>query len=221
MKNLLLISMGLGFSFIAKAQFTAGQKMIGGQLNFSTNKTESITTPSNNQKNTNGAIRLSLSRFKNPLLLTGVGIQYGYTGSTYDNGVSQQDNKNHQFGAFYEMTRLQPLAKKLYLGFTGTLGANYSIATTSYPNNTSDKTKGYNVYLNGGMGVWYELTQRFLLIGNVNNLLSLSYGHGKTTSYVGNNPGTNTTKGNNFSVSTGLNGFSLGNIGFGIRYLLK
>lgn len=219
MKNLLLIVMGLGSSLMVNAQFTTGQKVAGGQLSFSSSKSTSVSTGSLTQKNTSGGISFTLSRFKNPLLLTGVGIQYGYLGSSYDNGVSLQDTKTHQMGAFYEITKLQPLAKKLYLGFTGTAGANYTIQNTSTSANTSSKMKGYNVYLNGGMGVWYALSQRFLLIGNINNLLAINYSHGKTTS--DNNPGTNITTGNSFSISTGLNGFSLGNIGFGVRYLLK
>ena len=219
MKNLLLIFIGLSSSLITNAQFTTGQKLLGGQLSFSNSKSASVSTGSTTQKSTTGGLSFSLSRFKNPLLLTGVGIQYGYTGTNYDNGISLQDNKIHQLGAFYEITKLQPLAKKLYLGFTGTAGGNYTIQNTSSSNNASSRMRGYNVYLNGGMGVWYALSQRFLLIGNINNLLAVTYAHGKTTSY--NNPGTNIVTGNSFSISTGLNSFSLANIGFGVRYLLK
>jgi len=154
--------------------------------------------------------------------LIGFGVQYSYSDARYNSGSSSQlENKNNVVGAFIELTKLQPLARKLYLSFSGIGGANYNIGDTYYPNNTKSQTKGYNLYVNGGMGIWYQLTNRFVLTGNVSNLLSLSYGYGKTTSYLVNN--TSVIEGNNtnFTLSTGLSNFSLGNFGFGVKYVLK
>ncbi|MES2003295.1 MAG: hypothetical protein V4450_02145 [Bacteroidota bacterium] len=222
MKNRVLLLSCLLISGFANAQFSTGQKVIGGQLNLSVNNSYAPNSPGADQKTTTGGIALSLSQFKSPLRLIGFGVQYAYSDTRYNSTSSSPfENKNNAIGAFVEFTKLQPLAKKLYLSFTGTGGANYTIADAYYPNNIKTETKGYSLYINGGMGLWYQLTNRFVLTGSVSNLLSLSYGHGKTTSYQANNTSVVSAKNDNFALTTGLSNFSLGSFGFGVRYLLK
>ena len=222
MKKFIASLIAVSVVYYADAQFATGQKLIGGQLNLSVNNFNATNSPGSDQKTTTGGIALSLSQFKSPLRLIGFGVQYAYSDTRYNStSASPLENKNNVLGAFVELTKLQPLAKKLYLSFTGTGGANYSIADTYYPNSAKTETKGYALYINGGMGLWYQLTDRFVLTGNVNNLLSLSYGHGKTTSYLANNTNVGEGKNDNFTITTALSSLSLGSFGFGVKYLLK
>ncbi len=223
MKNryILTTCLCLTLSVMVKAQFTTGQKVIGGQLHFSNTNYEATNSPGAIEKNINGGVSLSLSRFTSPTLLRGIGVQYAYSDARYNNTSTTYENKNHVLGAFIELTKLQPLAKKVFLSFSGTGGINYSFTDRYQTNNTKTQMKGYGINLMGGMGIWYQLTNRFVLTGNVSNLFSVSYGHGKTTSYLANNTTVVEGKNNSFSINTGLTNFSLGNIGFGVKYLLK
>ena len=217
MKNYLLF-LCLITGYTTNAQFNSGQKIIGGQMNLSITNYDATNSLGLNQKSTFGSVNLSLSKFKSPLRLIGFGIQYSYSDARYNNNNSSSpiENKNNVLGAFLELTKLQPIAKKLYLSFSGMGGINYSINDTYYGNNTRSQTNGYGLYVNGGMGIWYNLTNRFILTGYVSNLFAVNYGFGKSTSYAANNTSVTDGTSNSFSITTGFSSFSLGNFGFGV-----
>ncbi len=221
MKSYLFLLCLIAVSF-ANAQFSAGQKLISGQLNVSTDNYTSNNSPGSDQKNSYGGISLSFSKFKSPLRLIGFGIQYSFSDTRFNSSSSSPlENKNNVAGIFIELTKLQPIAKKMYLSFSGMGVMNYGVRDTYYANNTRSQSKGYNLYINGGMGLWYQLTNRFILTGNVSNLLSVNYSTGNTASYTANNIGTADGSTSSFTLSTGLSSFSLGNFGFGVKYVLK
>ncbi len=209
----------------ASAQFSAGKKMIGGQISFSTSRadqTPAIPVSSITKSNSFGA-NLSLSKFTSASRVFGMGIQYQYTDYRYNPGASGtlQEVKNNNTGIYAEVTRLHPIVKKLSLAFTGTAGFLYTSSTNYLNDVRSSDSKGYDININGGMGLWYELSNRFLLTCNVNNLLSVGYYHGRSNAYSANGTVASQGTGSGFNLTTGLNSFSLGNIGFGVRYLLR
>lgn len=222
MKNKILFVLLFSVVGVCQAQFETGKRVIGGQFGISFYNNNFNTTPATEQRSASISTSLSLSRFKSPTLLNGFGFYYVYYygHSFIGNPTVEQKDYSHSIGAFINSTRLQPLARKLYLSFTGTAGAGYNFGKTNYTSNTNyTQTKGYNVYLSGGMGLLYQLNERFLLSCGLTNLLNLSYNYGNTSSYSG----TSVNKGTNSSInlSSGLSGFTLNNVAFGVRYMLK
>lgn len=207
---------------VCHAQFETGKKVIGGQIGFGLSKTNNPNiSPGLIQQYSSFSASLSLSRFKTPTLLNGFGFNYGYNHAEYAplNSSAHTDN-NSTIGVFVNSMRLQPLARRFYLGFTGTVGAEYGFWKSSFVSPaTYSQSKNYSVYVSGGLGLLYQLDPRFLLTCNLTNLLSLYYTHSDATYHNG----ITVDKGNTNSVyfSSGLNGFSLNSIGIGVRYILK
>lgn len=209
---------------VCDAQFQTGTKVISGQLGFSASNNNNLSpTPGTEQRSTQFSTSFSLGRFKSPTVLNAFGIYYGYN-HNHNNIGSPPDEQlynSHNIGAFISSTKFKLLARKFYLSFTGTGGAGYVFSKTSYVANTANYSKGdgYNLYVSGDMGLLYQLNERFLLNATLTNLISLSYRYGTNSNYSG----TNVSKTNNtsFNFNSGLNGFSLSNIGVGIRYILK
>jgi len=221
MKKLAFLLAAVCFVFAANAQFSAGQKMIGGQVSLGYNNIDFNNPTVQKQNYTSINLSPVFSRFTSPTRITGFGLQYAYSQQkTGIGGPSEQTYHSHLIGAFVSQTKLQPLAKNIYFTLTGSAGANYQFQKTR--NTVSAITvdgNGLAVYLRGGIGLLYQLNQRFLLSTQLNNLLSLEYGHGKSTTTNGN---VSTTGNSNWvGFSTGLNGFSLNSVGIGVNYLLK
>jgi hypothetical protein len=207
-----------------KAQFQAGQKMIGGQLFFNTN---SVSAPSNfaspspsvGQRTTSLGLNLSFSRFKNATTLNGMGISYTHSHNKINIGTPFESTSSmHSVGLFANKTKLQKLAKDFYLTFTGTAFGNYQFGngTLQFQNRYPEKFRGYGLGVSGSAGLMYQLNKRFVISGDLSNLVRLSYTCGKYTNSVTDN----ITKYDSFGFSTGLSGFTLGNLSFGVQYLL-
>jgi hypothetical protein len=231
MKNAILFFILLFSVIISNAQFNSGDRFIGGQLGggFS-NYNESGGSPSYPQRYSYINTSLSLSRFTSATRFVSSGFTYSYNYNHTDIGslFSEQSYYMHNIGAFVSGTRLHQLAKKFYLGFTGTGGIGYgfgkarNLALTPMPYDYYN-SKSYNLYVSGGMGLFYQLGKRWLLSGNLSNLLNLSFSHTNNTYYsTAGIISTVTEKHNdNFGISSGLNGFSFNNIVIDIRYQLK
>ena len=207
---------------ICRAQFETGKKVISGQFGIALSKGSEISSvPGNFQQSGSFSSSLSLSKFKTPLLLNGFGFNYDYNSYESNPGFNgTQSVYNNNIGLFVNTIKLQPLAKNIYLSFTGTTGAAYSFGKSALmPSRAYTKTKGYTGYVWGGLGLLYQLNKRFLLTCNLSNLLNLTYTHSDITSYNGTTE--NTGSGNSISLSSGLNGFSLNSIGIGVKYMLK
>ena len=231
MKNLFVCCILFFSVTIVNAQFNSGDRFIGGQLGggFS-NYNESGGSPSYPQRYSYINTSLSLSRFTSATRFVSSGFTYSYNYSHYDIGSlsSEQRYYMHNIGAFVSGTRLHPLAKKFYLGFTGTGGIGYgfgkttNLALTPMPYDYYN-SKSYNVYVSGGMGLFYQLGKRWLLSGNLSNLLNLSFSHTNNTYYSTTGIISTVTQrhSDSFGIGSGLNGFSLNNIVVNIRYQLK
>lgn len=206
---------------IGHTQFETGKKIVGGQFNILFNKTNFNGTPGAEQRSSYFSSSLSLSRFKSPTRLNGFGFNYGYSHSINNVGrPSEQTNYNHGIGFFINSIRLQPLARKFYLSFTGTAGAGYNFGKLNYISNTNySQSNAYSVSISGEMGLWYQLNQRFLLTCNLANLLNLSYQYGNNTTYAG--ATIYKSNSNGINLSSGLSGFSLNSMAVGVRYILK
>lgn len=223
MKNLLLIALLCSAAPAANAQFETGKKLIQAQLNGALSKRNMDGNTNFQEQNHFLNTSFSFLKFKTPTSLSGFGFRYGYAYNSYrpaTSGAAKTSTYQQIVGLFVSKTKLQPLAKKLYLNFTGTLGGNYrngkfnQVSITNY--NTS---KGYSIDLASGLGLWYQLNQRFIVTGGLSNLFNLSF----TRSYETDYKGFNITKTNSTGVfvSSGLNDFNLNSFTFGLLYQLK
>jgi hypothetical protein len=219
--KLLLILIVIGTQQL-HAQFETGKKLVSGQLGlgFSNDKVNSTT---NTDRITSVAnLQVSLSRFLSPTALKGFGFNYGYdyAHNNINNPGLDQKGYAHLFGAFITRTKLHPLAKKFYLSFSGTLGAGYGfgkIKYTNIPGSTDTKTMYTNIF--GSLGVWYQLSPRFILSGELSNLFNLSYRYNSGDVHSGTNNYKYSQSSINFN--TGLSGTALNNLSIGVRYILR
>lgn len=192
--------------------------MIGGQINIGLYNADQGVSSGSDQAATNLVTSVSLSKFSSPTLFKGFGFTYSYNYSHNVNGFppNEQISRSNGIGFFVSGTKLQPLAKKCYLGFTGTSGVDHGFGEIRFVS-TGDKTKlkSYTVYVSGSLGLFYQLNQRFFISTNLINLLNMNF-------FV-NRIGSGTTENNtsSFNFSSGLSGFSLNNLGITARYLLK
>ena len=222
MKSNLLLTLCLLTTLFARAQFTQGQKMIGGQVSVNFYYNDLTSSPGSEQRFGSVFTSFSLSRFSSPTHFNGFGINYGYTYNHSNIGISSTEyiDRNNSIGIFVSGTKLKSLAGRFYLGFTGTSGLSYGFGRTTYASNGDfRRVNNYNLYVSGGLGLFYQLDQRFLLSANLINLLNLAYNY----SHFSPNNSSNVyeTNATSFTLSSGLNGFSLTNIAVGVRYMLK
>jgi hypothetical protein len=214
MKNYLLFFV---FSFLISsinAQFTNGQQMIGGQFSFSNQHTEANAISPTSNSNFVVASFL-LSKFATPNTIKGFGLSYGYQENT-SNYIS------NSIGAFYNYTKLETLAKRFYLSFGSIAAINYSetkYESSIYSNTNKQSSLTPSITL--GLGLIYQLNNRFLATANLANLASISYSINKTQYNQNGTTLQYTTRSNSINLSTGFNGLSLNNISIGFRYLLK
>lgn len=223
MKNTCLLLLLLIIVTVSHAQFQTGKKVIGGQIGIATGYNNYYNpSPGIEDRNTQFSASLSLSRFKSPTLLNGFGFSYGYMHNRNNIGTpaDEQNYNAHTIGAFINSTKLVPLVRKLYLSFTGTVGAGYGFSKTDYVNTTSyRKREGYNLTVSGDMGLLYQLNERFLFTATLVNLANLSYSHYTNSNYSG--ATVSKINSSNFALNSGLTGFSVNNISVGVRYILK
>lgn len=207
---------------VCSAQFQTGKKVIGGQFGLSGIRSNVSTSSSDYQRSGSLSASLSLSRFKSPLTLNGFGFSYGYnySRSKTSNPINEQFYRAHYIGANISSTKFKPLARKLFLSFTGSAGVGFSYAKT-YNSKSSDYSKNnyYNIGISGNMGLLYQLNERFLLDITISNLLRLSYNYGILSSYSG--ATITKLRNSSYNLSTGLTGFGLTNLSIGVKYILK
>jgi hypothetical protein len=104
------------------------------------------------------------------------------------------------------------------------IGVSYNYSGSKNYNlsgNTSSKSNGWGIEAIGSVGLFYQLNNRFLLTTNLINLVTISYGQQRYQYFDANNNLTNTEQGSSWRINTGLTGFSLNNLGIGVKYLLK
>lgn len=212
MKQIYLAVCCVCIGLFSHAQFNKGQRMIGGLFYLTATDNQANSTLIDNI--TFGTL-LSYSKFKSPMSFYSIGVSYNYSGNknySYSNG----------FGLNYGYTQLQTLAKKFYLGISGSGSTNFNYNNSyNLSGNTSSKSIGWGIEANGSVGLFYQLNNRFLLTTNLINLVTISYGQQRYQYIDANNNITSTENGSSWRINTGLTGFSLMNIGIGVKYLLK
>jgi hypothetical protein len=211
---------------LVRSQFEPGQKVIGGNIGFSTFKDESLYNNFLTTNYSNVSINPSISTFKKPNVLRGVGLSYAYSYRKEESSNLPQTSTttNNSIGIDLFSQRFFLLTSNLFF----TVRTSGSILYFSGKQRTSinstrleTKNNGFGLGVNLAPGITYKLTQRLLFDAYLTNLLSVNYTH--TKARHNNTTATSERKGksNSFSLSSSLSNTSLGNVGLGFRWLLK
>lgn len=202
------------------AQFTPGQKVLGGNLGFSTGKSEYPFSSPNSSSYTNFSVNPSIATFKKANVLQGVSLSYDFRqekNRSSNNSVNKINN--HSVGIGFFRQRFFPLAPKLYFTVNGSIGASYNFGkgTTILPNLPTSETlySGYGVGFGVSPGLSYQLSKRVLFDAGLSNLLSVSFSHNQAKS------GSLKSTSNQFNLSSSLSNTNLGSVSLGFRLLLK
>lgn len=215
---------------LSDAQFETGQKVIGGNISFSTNSSNSTQVYDTRNYHSDGisaVINLSIAKFYSPVSLRGAGIFYMYNNSKSYSLEDSSNNRNgyknlqHSIGINLFSQHFIPISTRLFFTIQTSITAMYGFGKQSDITNVSTvKNKGYGISAALAPGVSYKINKRFLFDAYLSNLLSAGYGHSTTTTVYPLAKETK-TRSDNFNISTSLSNTNLGGIGFGFRWLLK
>jgi hypothetical protein len=223
MKNFLLVFALLCIACTTQAQFTTGQKMIGVQL-YGGLSGESLSSNPFKSKSSEIGVFLSVSKFKSPTQYNTLGISYRNGHSSIDNipGYENSSNSN-SFFLFAERTKLKQLANRFYFTYTGAISTAYQIGTYKATNASVLSTETNNTYqadLTAGIGLLYQLNERFIFTTNLANILNFTYFYSDAKKTTGTATSTSTSN-SGFRLRSGLTGFSTSSLVIGVKYLLK
>ena len=205
-------------NFMASAQFQKGQKVLGGNGGFSTGTSEINVSDKNISKNTSISINPTLSKFTKSNQLVGIGVSYVYTYQKFisSNLQDYQKSRSNSFGANIFTQKFFPIAPKFFFTTQLKASADYSYGSNNYSTQTYIVTnKGLAVAVSVIPGLTYQLTNRWLIDGFLNNLFLAGYSYNWTYTPFDKR----TTK--NFTVSSSLTNLTSGNLALGFRYLLR
>lgn len=212
------------------AQFATGQKVIGGNVSFSTcssNSTQIFDNRIYHNSGTSIGINPSIGKFYTPTSLRGIGIIYNYNNnnnySTEDTTANRNGYKNflNSAGLNIFSQHFISLSSNLFFTIQTSALALYSFCKLSdLITTTTTKNKAYGISAALAPGISYKLNSRILFDAYFSNLLSVGYTYSTTvTNYP--LPKETKTHGNSFNISSSLSNTNLGNIGLGFRWLLK
>lgn len=218
MKRQLLFAVLLIIGFNASAQFTKGEKVLSGNLSFSTSQiTNTSGTVSQTNNGTNFLLNTGIGWVKSEKRISGFRLGYN-NGTIKGNGGSSKSANNFlSVGVFNQ--NIKPFNKSLF-GFVETnLNGIHSWGKYTDANSSNNLSyKGYGAYANASIGLGYRVTKHLIADATLSNLLSISYGQSEP-----NNSSTATTssKSSGFGISTGLSSFSLNSVAIGFRWVFQ
>lgn len=205
-----------------KAQFDKGQKLLGGNVGFSTSKTNNGNNFSTTA--TGFGISTGYSIFKKTNQLVGIGLSYNYSQQKNSTSIGTNESTNNAnsiwINAFTQKFFL--LSSKFFFTVKGNTGFGY-VFSKQYNYNGTDKlednSKGYTVGLDLAPGFSYKVTPRILCDVSLNSVINLNFAH-KEATYSSNGNGSSTNQ-NTFNINSALNNTIFNKIGIGFRWFLK
>ena len=206
-----------------KAQFDVGQKVLGGNIGFSTNKNENLYNTTSSSNSSVFSISPSLSWFNKPNHLIGIGLTYNYNNQKTKDIITYANSKNSSIGMVLSSQRFFTLSQNFFFTVNTSVGANYSFGNSlNTVNNITNETKnnGYAVNASFAPGLSYRVTKRLLFDAYLSNLIFAGYSHSETKNKDPQATNAKSTQ-SNFAISSSLSNTSLGNVGLGFRWLLR
>lgn len=202
----------------SEAQFTAGQKLLGGNLSFGTS---SASGESNPPKNWGITVSPKVGFVKDKNTVYGFSVSYNFTGYKSSGAPAQEYKTRSTFAnAGFYVQKIKWLGEKWFIygegGVTG--GFNNQKAFYTEDKNRKNKADGWNAGIYITPGVSYMVTKKLLLDVRLQQLLYA--GFSKQTVKNTESDITYYSSGEHFTVSSDLNNTTLGNIGIGFRLIL-
>lgn len=211
-------------SLFATAQFDIGQKVVGGNVGFTTTTTDNYYRMGTSVKQVFFSVSPSIAKFTKSNQLCGIGLYYNYLHQqTRGNYSTDPNDYSHYIGLNLFSQHFFTLAPKFYFSVIGTGSLGYSFGSNTYRsgvNEINKKSSGYNINIGLAPGLSYRIIPRLLFDAYLNNFLYAGYTHSQVKENV-NVPAVVKGYANSFTVSSSLGNTSLGNIGVGFRWLLK
>lgn len=213
MKNkITLLTAILLMSFMGvHAQLTSGKYLLGGDINFSNEKTKDIDS-----KNDAAYVSFKVGKFIKDNTVFGLNLSYGH--NSYRN-LSSQTQETNQYGAGVFYRKYKSVAKDFHLFGEGGLNYAYSESKINYTN-ISNKVISNGVSLDFTPGISYSMTKKFQIELLMPNIFEIGYNNDKTTNT---DPQTSikteNTK-NRFTFLANLDNNLLSNFGVGFKFIL-
>ena len=220
-KHLYLLLFFFAIAFCSQAQIKKGDILLGGTIDFATQKTSPAQPNYIVSKQSSVNFNPSIGRAIKDNLIAGIDLMYSGSSYTQGSGPGSYSNNSHSYGAGFFIRRYLPLGSGFAIFMQSRLGGFYNTQKNSYQGTAFPYSdiKGYTVDLSFYPGVAYAITKRVQLETGFANLVDLSYAHSKSS--VVNDPtvpAPPASKTNSFSLQTSLSN----NFGFavGIKVLL-
>lgn len=185
-----------------QAQISKGTGLLGGSINFSSQKTENNDAQYLNKSSAFGVMP-AYGKFIKQNLVVGGELSYGNNSSTNKSpGNAEQKQNTNAYGLGVFLRQYKNLGSSGFYLFlqsrlTGALTKGKTEYLSGYENT---KSNGYNVALNLNPGISYALTPRFHVETGLNNLLYAGYSGSKTKT----NSGITTYKSSGFNAGASV-----------------
>ncbi|MDI9366136.1 MAG: hypothetical protein QM541_14360 [Flavobacterium sp.] len=194
----------------ASAQFTKGEKVLNGNLSFSTSKYNNV-----NQTTNSLFIGAGLGWVKSDKKIVGVSLSYGY--SSYNNTPTSSASSNSAFVGVY-LQNIKNIKGNFFGILNTSLNSGYHKQIYEDINTSSSySSNGFSVGANSSLGIGYRISKRFVANMTLTNLVSVQYAQDKRK-----NDGFNaTSNASSFIISTGLTSLSLNNTAIGFSWVFQ
>lgn len=183
-----------------------GAMLIGGSINFGTSNQSTInTTQPDSIRSTGGNIGISLGKAVTNNGILGVSLSYGR--NKIKSSIDEYDDENsYAYAASIFYRQFVELGNKFYFWVQPSAGIVYAEGKKK---DNSNYSKNMSMGLALAPGLSYNFYKSIYLDVSINNLAALSYNSSQTA----------TVKQNSFSVTSGLSGGSLNNVGIGFSII--
>jgi len=220
MKTLYLILASSFFISISQAQFTKGDKLLGGSFGIGYGSSKTGDADKNTQKGFSIGLSPSYAWFTSSTTALGFKLNGSYGHSKSDGTLPTSSGHSSAYGGslFFQKYKNLDSRLSLYAEFGASGSYSSSTSKTLYSGQTSEsKGSSWNAGVYVTPGILYKLTQRLLLDVSLNSLLSFNYGKGKSSDQNG-----NSYKSSGFSIGSSFNNSSTATgVGVGFKWLLK
>jgi hypothetical protein len=193
------------FAFVTKAQITKGSTFIGGQISGGKQK---FTNGLNSQEQNALFISPAIGTAIKQNLIAGVDLTYSHSKSE---STGNPVNEGNGYGAGFFLRRYAPIANRFYFFLQGRAGFSHDKnESSSGSNQYSSNSNYYNLGLYPGVS--FAITKSLHVEAGLNNLVLLSYSHGKSKQ-----SGYPDQTSNGFNFSTSASG---SNLSFALRFII-
>lgn len=211
-KNLLLLLPILFLVTTAHGQFKKGATLLGGDINFNTQKVTNLNSPA--EKSHAFGFSPVFAKATKDNLFWGGSLSFGSSESIY-NSNGKANSQTYYAGVF--VRRYIPVHGKFYAFVQGGVNGGYLTTKTRQGPDYNMKSESYTVFASVTPGISVGVSKKFFLEAGFSNIAMLAYTHEKQTGYYFGSPIRKEINSFGFSSSLSTNS---GGLFFGTRFIL-